>query len=49
MTLTSVKFVGAWVCIVLSIAFLVLGGNFAALPMLFAVLSLAFSMAPPAL
>ena len=49
MNLSGVKFVGAWMCIVLSIVFLVLGGNFAALPMLFAVLSLAFSMAPPAL
>ncbi len=49
MTLASVKFVGAWLCIVLAIAFLVLGGNYAALPMLFAVLSLSFSMAPPTL
>ena len=47
--MTNVKFVGAWLCIVLSIAFLVVGGNFAALPLLFAVLSLAFSQAPVAL
>lgn len=49
MSLASIKFAGAWLCIVLAIAFLVIGGNYAALPMLFAVLSLAFSQAPPTL
>lgn len=49
MSLQSVKFVGAWLCIVLAIAFLVLGGNYAALPTLFAILSIAFSQAPPTL
>lgn len=48
MNLAAVKFFGAWVCIILSVVFLVLGTPFASYPLFFAVLSLAFSMAPPA-
>ena len=44
-----VKFIGAWICIILSIVFLVLGAGFANLPLLFAVLACSFALAPATL
>lgn len=45
--LIPVKFIGAWICIIAACVFLVLGQPYSALPGVLALLSIAFSQAPP--
>lgn len=42
----AVKFIGCWVCIIMSAGLLVLGGQMQILPQVLAILAIAFATAP---
>lgn len=44
--MNAVKFIGAWGCIIGAAVLMILGREFAGLPMILSVLSIAFSEAP---
>lgn len=46
MIVNMIKFIGAWVCIILAVGFMVIGHSLPVLPQVLAILAIAFATAP---